>query len=148
MVILLDANIIIDALTRRIPFGKTAQNVITKCLKKQIRMTVAGFTIPTIYYILRDEYEEKERRRLLLNLCKLVNIKGVEKSFVINSLLNEKMPDFEDGLQEECAVSGKADYIITRNVKDFQQSRIPAILPEDFLKLLEEGEKTDGKREK
>lgn len=29
------------------------------------------------------------------------------------------------------------DYIITKNIKDFKNSRIKAILPSDFLKLLE-----------
>jgi hypothetical protein len=33
----------------------------------------------------------------------------------------------------ECAVSIYADYIITRNTKDFTASPIPAITPEDFL---------------
>ena len=28
-----------------------------------------------------------------------------------------------------------ADYIVTRNTKDFASSRVPAILPDEFLKV-------------
>ena len=37
-----------------------------------------------------------------------------------------------------CAKNVKADYIITRNIKDFVNSEVPAILPEDFLIALSE----------
>lgn len=45
--------------------------------------------------------------------------------------------DFEDCLQDECAKQVNADYIVTRNIKDFSKSDIPAVTPEIFLKILE-----------
>jgi hypothetical protein len=45
--------------------------------------------------------------------------------------------DFEDAVQASCAARVKADYIVTRNVGDFEKSLIPAILPADMLKLLQ-----------
>ncbi len=42
--------------------------------------------------------------------------------------------DFEDCLQDRCAKGINAQYIITRNVDDYINSEIPAILPTDFLK--------------
>lgn len=35
----------------------------------------------------------------------------------------------------KCAESCNADYIITRNVKDFAESSVRAITPEEFLEL-------------
>jgi hypothetical protein len=46
------------------------------------------------------------------------------------------MKDFEDAVQSSCARRVKADYIITRNVKDFEKSPVPAILPSEALELL------------
>ena len=40
----------------------------------------------------------------------------------------------------QCALSLRADYIVTRNVKDFAVSDIPAVTPEEFLNILEEQE--------
>lgn len=41
--------------------------------------------------------------------------------------------DFEDAIQFVTAERVNADYIITRNTKDFQNSKIPALTPNEFL---------------
>ena len=67
-----------------------------------------------------------------------MNVIGIDKQKIIDSLVDEDFDDIEDYLQFECAASEGADYIVTRNTADFKNSPIPAILPEDFLKRLEE----------
>ena len=37
--------------------------------------------------------------------------------------------------QEECACLAKADYIVTRNKKDFSRSRISVVTPEELVAL-------------
>lgn len=49
---------------------------------------------------------------------------------------NEEFADFEDCLQEECAVEAMADYIVTRNPDDFKKSRIKTVEPGKFVELL------------
>jgi hypothetical protein len=41
--------------------------------------------------------------------------------------------DFEDALQSVCAGKFEADFIVTRNVKDYKLSPIKAISPADFI---------------
>jgi len=41
--------------------------------------------------------------------------------------------DLEDNLQGLCAAEAGADLIVTRNVKDFKNSPVPALTPADFL---------------
>jgi predicted nucleic acid-binding protein len=43
--------------------------------------------------------------------------------------------DFEDAVQYECAKSIGADYLVTRNIRDFTVSKDKAITPKEFLKL-------------
>jgi predicted nucleic acid-binding protein len=45
--------------------------------------------------------------------------------------------DFEDALINQCASKVKADYIVTRNTKDFSKSTVEAISPQEFLKLVQ-----------
>lgn len=40
-----------------------------------------------------------------------------------------------DFLQMECAIDYNANYIITRNIKDYKNSSVQPILPSDFLKI-------------
>ena len=44
-----------------------------------------------------------------------------------------KMFDYEDALQVASAARIKADFIITRNIKDFVNSKITAIKPSELL---------------
>ena len=67
------------------------------------------------------------------------NIIDIDKQKIIASLLNEDFSDIEDGLQMECAKRVNASYIITRNLADFSNSSVPAILPGDFLKISPKG---------
>ena len=53
---------------------------------------------------------------------------SVDRGKIINALNNEDFSDIEDCLQMECAKAFSVDYIVTRNIKDFEKSIIPAIL--------------------
>ncbi len=44
--------------------------------------------------------------------------------------------DYEDAIQSVCAARVRADYIVTRNGKDFSNSLIPAVSPTNLLKQL------------
>jgi len=45
------------------------------------------------------------------------------------------MPDFEDSVISAIASRNEADYIVTRNIEDFENSPIVAITPSDFIRL-------------
>ena len=53
----------------------------------------------------------------------------------VDDAIKAQWNDMEDCTQYYAARREKADYIITRNVKDFSQSDIPVFLPNDFLNL-------------
>ena len=74
----------------------------------------------------------------------MFDIEGIDKPKITEALQNNKFPDFEDCLQIECAVAYGADYIITRNCDDFEESKIPVITPDAFCKLLDVAEEEVG----
>jgi predicted nucleic acid-binding protein len=69
----------------------------------------------------------------IMRLCFQQDCKGY-----IAALNNDDFIDLEDRIQFECAQIINAHYIITRNIDDFPNSPIPVILPENFLKIIEE----------
>lgn len=89
-----------------------------------------------MFFILRKDYNAKERREILSNLCSIFDVEGIDKSKLISGLQNEDFLDFEDCLQMECAKAYGAEYIVTRNLNDYKVSEIKAILPRDYLELL------------
>ena len=136
MVVLVDTNIIIDALANREPYADNAKKILEKCAAREVTGILAAHSIPNMFYIFRKNFSHDERRFLLKNLCNIFKISDLNAKKILAALENEKFVDFEDCLQEECAVESMADYIVTRNPADFANSRVKVILPEEFLKKL------------
>lgn len=104
---------------------------------REITGILAAHSIPNLFYILRKNFSQEERRFLLKNLCEIFQISDLNEKKIVAALENNAFSDFEDGLQEECAVESMADYIVTRNPADFKHSRVKVILPDELLRELE-----------
>ncbi len=137
MQVLIDTNILADMLLGRDPYYDIAYNILTLCADKKVCGYIAAHSIPNLFYILRKFMSEEERREALKDICQIVKVEGIDSFKILSALDNEDFSDFEDCLQEECAVAVSADYIVTRNPKDFVSSRVPAILPNEFLEKFE-----------
>ena len=135
MVVLVDTNVMIDFLTTRELFYKASSEVITKCAGEEIEGHIAIHSIPNLWYILRKTSEEK-RRKWLLDICEFLRVEGVSHEDVVKAIGMKDFKDFEDCLQDRCAESIGAHYIITRNVKDYDGSTVQAVSPEEFLEAI------------
>ena len=133
--ILIDTNVLLDYFLTREPFYEEAKKVILSCIDGNVKGCIAAHSISNMFFILRKDYNAKERREILYNLCKLFDVEGIDKSKLLAGLENEDFSDFEDCLQMECAKAYGADYIVTRNVSDYATSEIRAILPKNYLEL-------------
>lgn len=109
---------------------------MTKCAHREIPGYLAAHSIPNIFYVLRKEYSQEERRKFIKNLCEIFCISDLNAEKIISAIDNGQFSDFGDCLQEECAVAETVDYIVTRNLSDFKQSRVQVIEPEEFVRLL------------
>ena len=72
-----------------------------------------------------------------MDLCSFLQVTGVSHEEVLKAIAKEEFRDFEDCLQDKCAKSKGARYIITRNVEDFVGSEVPAVSPQEFLNIIE-----------
>lgn len=137
MVVLVDTNVIVDVLMHREPYVQEAQKILEKCACREINGYLAAHSLPNLYYILRKSYSQQERRKLIKDLCSIFHISDLNETKLVSAAENENFFDFEDCLQEECAVGEIADCIVTRNLKDFSGSRVKVISPGELLELLE-----------
>ena len=135
MRILVDTNVILDWLMSRSPFYSNAERIMEECLFGDVEGYVASHTITDLFYILRKDFSVEDRKRLLLFICSHFQIIIEDKAAMIEVLRDENCKDIEDGLQMMCASLQNLDFIVTRNISDFQNSIVPAILPENFLTL-------------
>ena len=130
--VLIDANVALDFLSDR-ETSEIARSLFTRCAKQEFYGFIALHSLSIIWYVLR---KDDRRRQYMKLLCSILTVAGASHESVLQAIDRTEFADFEDCLQECCATNVNADYIITRNLRDFRHSKIPAILPEDFLKLL------------
>lgn len=136
MIILVDLNVILDFFLTREPFYHASAAVMEMCVKGKVKGYLAFHSISNLWYILRKVPEDR-RRAWLVELCDFLQVIGASHQEVVKAIKMESFKDFEDCLQDRCAKSVDADYIITRNVDDFANSDVPALLPEKLLEYME-----------
>ncbi len=61
-------------------------------------------------------------------LLRIFTVVAAENA-VLHQALALGFPDFEDAVQTACAVKVNADFIVTRNTRDFKKSPIPCEPP-------------------
>lgn len=133
--ILVDTNVLLDYLLTREPFYKDAKEVVISCVDGRAKGCIAAHSISNMFYILRKDFSISERREVLINLCSIFDVEGIDKVKLLEGLQNNEFSDFEDCLQMECAKAYRAEYIVTRNIDDYKVSEVKAILPKDYLEL-------------
>ena len=134
MKLLLDTNILLDVLMDREPFYELSQRIWNSCADKEFTGCISSLSFANMVYHMRKTLTPEKIERLadrMSNIFNFVDLTVLD----ITQAAQMRWNDFEDALQSAAAERVKADYIITRNVKDFEQSNIKALTPEDFLDL-------------
>ncbi|KRT17647.1 twitching motility protein PilT [Pedobacter ginsenosidimutans] len=131
--VFVDTNIIVDLIADRQPFSKFAIEIFEKAERNEVQLFTSSHSIATTHYLLKKYLEEKKLRDVIYNVLEYVQIIAIDED-IIKKGLKSKHKDFEDALQMLCAYNiEKLDYIVTRNIKDFKNSEIPALPPDELL---------------
>ena len=130
MKVLIDANIVLDYLLRR-DEGNYAEQIIEKCYNGSIIGYIAFHSISIIWYIL-DKNKVENRRDMIYNICDILEVVSISHEDIKKAIKWEEFKDFEDCLQEICAETIGANYIITNNVGDFKLANVKAIAAKEF----------------
>ena len=135
MKVLFDTNIILDVLLDRKPFADHASFLMSRVEQAEIKGFLCATTVTTIHYLLAKYLDEKQALINIHSIMALFEVAAVNR-IVIESALKSKFTDFEDSVLHESARHAGVEYIITRNIKDFKKSKIPAFTPTEFLSML------------
>ncbi|MFZ1229837.1 MAG: PIN domain-containing protein [Saprospiraceae bacterium] len=134
--LLIDTNIVIDLLSKREKFYDEAADLFSRADKKELVLTITSLTFANTNYILTKLKSAKEAREILRKFKVLVELLNLDDKVTELALSDDSFPDFEDGLQYYSAIENQIDVIITRNKKDFKNSKIPVLSTKEFLALI------------
>ena len=129
----IDTCVILDYLQCREPFFDDALNIAIGRANNEFEAYITASSLTDLYYIIhRHTHSSIETRRIISDLTVLFGLIDTYAEECINALHSE-MKDYEDSVMSETAYRIKADCIVTRNIKDYERSRVPAVLPSEFL---------------
>ncbi|MBK9397278.1 MAG: PIN domain-containing protein [Saprospiraceae bacterium] len=134
--LLIDTNIVMDLLSKREKFYDEAAALFSRADKKELVLTISSLTFANTNYILTKLKSAKEAREILRKFKVLVELLNLDDKVTELALSDDSFPDFEDGLQYYSAIENQIDVIITRNKKDFKNSKIPVLSTKEFLALI------------
>ncbi|MEL1241830.1 PIN domain-containing protein [Flavobacterium flavipallidum] len=133
--ILIDTDVILDFFFDREPFSENAAKILSLCESKEIIGFITPVIISNIYYLLRQNAKHDIVIEKLKMLMSITEILVINKDSIIQAL-NSDFKDFEDALQNYSAELHKEiDIIITRNIKDYKNSSLAVMTPDNYLKM-------------
>ena len=98
-----------------------------------MELTISSLTFANTNYILTKLKSAKETREILRKFKVLVEVLTLDDKITELALSDYDFPDFEDGLQYYSAIENQIVIIITRNKKDFKNSKIPVLTAKEFF---------------
>jgi predicted nucleic acid-binding protein len=130
--LLVDTNIVLDLMGRRMPYFTAAAKLFNKAEDKNIILYMSSLSTVNVHYVLRKYKDEDETRRIIRTLKILVRELPLDKR-ITDLALNSEFIDFEDAILYYTALDAKLDVIISRNIKDFKKSTLPVLTAGEFI---------------
>ena len=132
MVLLVDTNIILDVLLNRPEFVKDSSMIWKLCETEHAKGYLSTLTYANMMYVMRKQLTPDQIEDVFRKLNLIFEFADFSPA-VLERAVAMKWKDFEDAVQSATAESVHADYIVTRNLKDFMKSKVIAFTPAELL---------------
>lgn len=132
-----DTNILIDLLSRRASYFEEAAELFSLADKKQVELSVSSLTIANTSYVLLRQMDSNKAKSVLRNLRLILEVLPLDDKIIGLALNDDTFSDFEDGLQYFTAIEHQQELIITRNLKDFKNSKLSTMTAKQFIESIE-----------
>jgi len=131
--LLVDTNVVLDVLLARKPFDEWAVNIFKLAALVEVELFISINSFTDIIYFVSKEYDSDTVRKQMAGLLDFCRIIEAGHRDALQSLKLTDFEDIEDAFQSYCAEKEIIDYIITRDLKGFKSSKIPALTPQEYL---------------
>lgn len=134
MRVFIDTNIFLDLLCRRERFLADSLQVFDLAVDGKLELLISDLSIANIKYITRKDFTIDKFYETISTFRPLFTIVSVGEN-AVDDALALKARDFEDALQYFSAYYAQADFLLTRNIKDYGFASMKVMTPVDFIRL-------------
>ena len=133
--ILVDIGVLIDVALDRQPRSEPASELLDLIERGVETASIAWHSVSNLYCIVNPTRGDIVTREFIRELTEFVQVADTDTES-IRYATQLPMADFEDAMQVAAARACNAQLIVTRNIRDYQHSPIPAITPQQTLQQL------------
>ena len=134
--ILVDTDVILDMLFDNKPFSDAATALISLADQSRINVYISAISYCKLYEEMGAFTSPNKLTaifRMLFSICNVIEV----NSRVIQRALNLDIADFSKAIQYASALQNdRISVIISNNINQYKNSRIPVMTPNSYLKLL------------
>ena len=131
-VLFVDSDVILDVLEKRERFYEYSAQILSLGDEKKVKLVTTSLAFANMYYVLRKHLGIEKAKESLRKLRIIIDVISVNAKEV-DLALNSELSDFEDALQYFTALDGKIEFIITRNVCDYKNSKLIVQTPQQYI---------------
>jgi predicted nucleic acid-binding protein len=133
--VLLDVNVVLDALQSREPSSDDAVRVLACAESRAFTGLLAAHTVTTLFHLMARHASPAVARVQIGELLSILSVAAVDQD-VLHAALALPVSDFEDCVQMAAARQAGADYVVTRDRVGFAAGPVPTRTPAELLALL------------
>ncbi len=137
MKLFLDTNILIDKLANRQPFVEDVKELCVAKFFGDVELLVSVQSYLDALFVMRKYASQVALRQSCIESFKFFNVVDMEKANLLLGLESD-WPDVEDFVIAKTAEDVGADFLITRDVEGFKDSKVQAMSPKSFIKILKD----------
>lgn len=130
--ILVDLNVILDVVQKREPHYRSSAAVLEKVIEGEVAGMLPAHAVTTAHYVVDRYGSPTAANRAVDWLLKYFAIVPVGHAELKRARVLG-WPDFEDAVVAVSAEAAKCKAIVTRNVRDFRDSPIAPLTPDEYL---------------
>ena len=133
MKVVIDNNVIIDALNPNPQFEANAQQILRLASVNKIDGYVCANSLTDIFYALRKAHGADKAKIMIQKLLLILDVIGIDPVDCVDAL-SLPMNDFEDAIITVCAQKIGADKIVSRDERFINaETSIKVVTPEQLL---------------
>lgn len=130
--ILLDTDVLVDVALDRGVHAESAAQLLDRVENGDVRAAVAWHSMSNLYYLVAPAHGGVRTRDFILQLVSFVDVAKTDTE-AMRYAAELPLADFEDAMQVAAACACGARWIVTRNLRDYTRSPIPAVSPRQAL---------------
>jgi predicted nucleic acid-binding protein len=135
MTVLIDTNVVLDALLNNTGFIANSKELFYLAEQKRFIGYISASAVTDIFYISQKKLGKKTAREAIKHTLGIYYLATVTDEDIYKAL-DLTWDDFEDSVQFVVGEGLSVNYIVTRNTQDFSSGNIPAVTPERFLQII------------